>query len=738
MKWLYDKPASDWSEADPLGNGHMGAMVYGGIFSEQIDLSELTFFSGAKSMEKDNQEDAAKAFDQMRRMAGQDDFEGITRAAEKFIGKQNNYGTNLPVGKLMINFEATHAYSNYTRSLDYERGIWNCSYTLAEENEIKRECFLSWPDKVLVYRMASESSINFQLRCLPGNSQGNCLCRENQMMFHAFARENVHSDGICGVNLIGGAVIKTDGEVIALSEDICIKQAKNFCLYLTMETDFNREVSADEMMNSVRKHLVHCMEKGDANIKNDHIADISSYMERCSLTLNSENETENEMIPGMFQYGRYLLLASSREDSRLPAHLQGIWNDNVACQIGWSCDMHLDINTQMNYWPANLTGLTACNRPLFRWITEVLIPSGQVSARESYGLGGWIGEIVSNAWGFSAPYWATPLAPCPTGGIWILSHMWEHGWYTMDKEFMKLDAWPAMRLAAEFFLEYIFETEPGSGVYTCGPAISPENSFIKDGKFYHISNGCTYELVMIRELFEQLIKIERFLEVTSTEGKKAAKILPKLKPYRVNEDGTLAEWNHDFPAGDLQHRHLSHLLGLYPFAQITKAQTKELALAAEKTINQRLNPEENWENTGWARAMMLLFAARLKNGEQARKHLNSMLTKLLGKNHMIIHPPTRGAGSFANVYELDGNTGFTSGVAEMLLQSHGDVIELLPAIPEDWKCGEVKGLRARGGFQVSFAWENGKVTQVEVSGSSRGACKLEYNGNYYIFKQNNA
>lgn len=728
MEWTYNEPASRWGEADPLGNGHMGAMVYGGIFTEQIDLSELTFFSGKESIKEDNQKGAYHAFRQMRKLAIQEDFEGVTNTAERFIGKRNNYGTNLPVGKLMIDIGKKQQYANYQRSLDFGCGSWSCSYVLDGGSKVKRESFLSWVDKVLVYRMKSEKPMDCRLWFQPGNEDGVGIYQEDGIQFCALARESMHSDGICGVNLYGRAMVHTDGKMVVDTDGIQLESAKEFCIYLTMETDFRSIKTSEQIKHDIEQHLYYCLKKGEKQIETEHQKDIFSYLERCIFSLESENDTDNQIVPRMFQYGRYLLLASSREDSKLPAHLQGIWNDNVACRIGWTCDMHLDINTQMNYWPANLTGLQECNIPLFRWIRNVLIPSGRITAKESYGLEGWVAEIVSNPWGFTAPYWATPIAPCPTGGVWILSHIWEHGWYTMDREFISQCALPVMREAAKFFLAYVFETKQGDGVYTCGPSISPENSFVKEGKTYQISNGCTYEIVMIRELFEQLVTMEQFLKVSSAEGERAKEVLPNLLPYRIRADGTLAEWSHEYPANDMQHRHQSHLLGLYPFSQITPEKTKELAEAAERTMGQRLEPEQNWEDTGWARAMMLLYAASLKNGTLAGKHLSRMRTTLLDKNHMIIHPPTRGAGSFANVYELDGNTGFTSGVANMLLQSNNNTIELLPAIPKEWVKGEVRGLRARGGFQVSFSWEDTKVTKIKINGPKGASCRLKYNG----------
>jgi alpha-L-fucosidase 2 len=376
--------------------------------------------------------------------------------------------------------------------------------------------------------------------------------------------------------------------------------------------------------------------------------------------------------------------------------------------------MHLDINTQMNYWPSLVTGLSETDEPLFHWIKEDLSKAGTVTAKESYGLDGWVGELVSNAWGYAAPYWASPIAPCPTGGVWVMMQMWEYYLYCEDLEFLKEYAFPLMESAVKFFDAYLF-LEKDSQYYTCGPSISPENSFIYKGSSYQISNGCTYEILMIRELFSIYIRACVILNKPSTnlQHNIHAK-LERLMPYRIKPDGTIAEWNHNLDVADTQHRHTSHLLGLFPFAQITPEETPDLCEAAKKTLQQKLIPMENWEDTGWARSMLMLYEARLRDGEKAYQHIKSMLNNLLEPNDMIYHPPTRGAGAFDHVYELDGNTGLTSCIAEMLLQSHKGIIHLLPALPKEWETGRISGLKARGNITVEIAWEKGKMQYAKL------------------------
>ncbi|MCI9144438.1 MAG: hypothetical protein HFH87_17765, partial [Lachnospiraceae bacterium] len=465
-----------------------------------------------------------------------------------------------------------------------------------------------------------------------------------------------------------------------------------------------------------------------------------------------------------------------RRDSLLPAHLQGVWNDDVACRIGWTCDMHLDINTQMNYWISEPGNLSECHEPLFDWMENRLIPNGRVTARKCYGYGGWVGELVSNAWGYGAPYWNESLSPCPTGGIWQASDYVEHYRYGQNRDFLRNRALPVIGEAVSFFLEYLFED--GEGHLLGGPSISPENAFLVKGKKYFASAGCTYEMVMIRELFLEYLEICRELGIGGEQngepggtraggraqehreagqeqecgpaagGKKepeceetaeekwepdweemlrrVERAVPRLLPYRILPDGTLAEWNHNYEAADSQHRHTSHLLGLFPYGQITPEGTPALAKAAAASIKAKLTPYENWEDTGWARSLLALYSARLGEAEQAYRHLVSMQTILTGGNLLVMHPPTRGAGSFMEVYELDGNTGFSMAVMEMLIQSHEDCISLLPALPEMWPEGKLEGAVVRGGILLDLCWEQGKPVKITLLSRTDKKVTLRY------------
>ena len=717
----FNSAAEEWSHGLLLGNGHMGCVVYGGVDKEQIDLSEITFFSGEKSL-ANNQKDGAEAFREMRKLVSQGLDEKAIEAANGFAGIRQNYGTNLPVGCLNIVFDSEEKdIKDYHRQLNLINGVAEIRYA-AGSVQYMREAFVSNPAKKLLYRISAD--VEKQIHCtisFDGGANSYTIEIDKQRyIFCVKAHEKIHSDGECGVNLWGCVKIENiGGSVNYTHEGVIIRDADEVIISVEMKTDFIQKEEID--YDGWFKHDSLSFKKR----KEEHSNDVSSYMKRVDFILKEDVMTEL-----MFQYGRYLLLSSSREDSPVPTHLQGIWNDNVACRIGWTCDMHLDINMQMNYWLCEAGNLTECHKPLFKWMEEQVIPSGRITAKESYGMPGWSADLVSNAWGFSAPYWSSTISPCPTGGIWMASDYWEHYQYTRDEVFLRERAYPVFKEAVDFFLAYIFKEE-GDEFYTSGPSISPENSFLIDGNKHYFSNGCTYEIIMIRELFSQFLETTKQLGIDNEQVSRVKDVLPKLLAFRILPDGSLAEWRHDYPAADNQHRHTSHLLGLFPYSQITPENTPELANAARRSINFKLTPYENWEDTGWARSMLMLYAARLKDSEMAYRHIKSMQENLTHPNLLVMHPPTRGAGSFKEVYELDGNTGFSMCVIELLLQSHDGVIQLLPALPEKWRSGSIQGILARGGVTVNLEWQDGCLDKAEFIAKNTGVYCVIYKDNRY-------
>lgn len=737
---ILHSPAQAWQQSLLLGNGFMGQALYGQPAEEVVELSELTFFSGSDTVNP-YRENASAAFRKMREAAAREDFAVMAGLTGSYMGIRGNYGTNLPVGRLLLQFEGqgTRLPEGYRRSLDLDTGMAQVEYRLGDIR-VYREAFCSHEDRVFAYMLEDDSpgGMTVKVRVDTGERPGGRETYRDAYSFTAFARERLHSDGEEGVGLTGMIYpCVWDGRVRVSEEGIIMEGAHRAVLYLAMDTDYCLDPGARKHIDAAGLYRRVCRQPEEyESLRARHTADVSRLMKRQRLYLGAEEEKGTEEEKGaeellaeakaggsslrltelMYQYGRYLLLSSSREDSPLPAPLQGVWNDNVACRIGWTCDMHLDINTQMNYWISEAGDLGECHSPLFRWMERRLLPLGRRTARECYGLPGWAAELVSNAWGYAAPYWDKGLSPCPTGGVWQASDYMEHYRYGRDMAFLRKHAYPVLREAVSFFLPYLFED--GNGRLTCGPSVSPENAFLKGGEKYFASNGCTYEILMIRELFSQYLECCRELGDQAADDRELADqvegAMERLLPYRILEDGTLAEWSHNYPSADPQHRHTSHLLGLFPYSQITVEDTPKLARAAEKSIEAKLTPYENWEDTGWARSMLMLYSARLRKGHEAYRHLRSMQTALTGPNLLVMHPPTRGAGSFMEVYELDGNTGFSMTVMEMLVQSHKGVIRLLPALPGEWRDGYLEGAAVRGGIRLDLEWKDGKPLMVKA------------------------
>lgn len=852
---LFDTWAESWQQGCLLGNGFMGQVIYGRPGEEIVELSHGAFFSGSGNVDP-YPEKGAEAFAASRKAALEGDYEEIYRQTGRLMGKRGNYGTNLPVGKLHIGIEGQSPVSDYRRYLDLDRGIAGCSYGNVRNRHL-REALTSHEDHVFACRMEQTGAEMTITVSFDGgrNPYRTWAGDDGILCFETAALETVHSDGTEGSRLYGAVKLcaaDSRGEQIcpekfSLKEEsfgIRVCGAKCVVLYLSMDVWTNENGTEEaKKAENVREAVMRCVCRGleeYSGLRERHSADIGALMGRQRLKLGQwreevwelreeqsrkaeqdGNQEQNcgkgqkeaiaELSAGelldqvrqggdnrrltelMYQYGRYLLLSSSRQDSPMPAHLQGVWNDDVACRIGWTCDMHLDINTQMNYWISEPGHLSECHEPLFDWMEKHLIPNGRLTARKCYGYSGWVGELVSNAWGYAAPYWNESLSPCPTGGIWQASDYMEHYRYGQDRDFLRKRVLPVIGEAVSFFLEYLFEDR--DGYLVGGPSISPENAFWVNGKKYFASTGCTYEMVMIRELFLQYTEICRELgigegqggepgtersrgyelraeqdgecrlgskrekegnlrtkqdrewercaeqekeSVSEAEGEKGCELrtgqgqdweemlcqveraLPRLLPYRILPDGTLAEWNHDYEAADLQHRHTSHLLGLFPYGQITTEGTPALAKAAAASIKAKLTPCENWEDTGWARSLLALYSARLGDANQAYRHLVSMQTILTGGNLLVMHPPTRGAGSFMEVYELDGNTGFSMAVMEMLIQSHENCIRLLPALPKMWPEGKLEGAAVRGGILLDLYWEQGTPVKITLlSGTDR-------------------
>ena len=462
-------------------------------------------------------------------------------------------------------------------------------------------------------------------------------------------------------------------------------------------------------------------------LRTAHIAEHQRLFRRVSLTLGTNPAIEalptDERLRALqaggndpqlaalyFQFGRYLLISCSRPGC-MPANLQGLWNQHI--EAPWNCDYHININVQMNYWPAEVCNLSECHEPFFDLVDEIR-RRGRVTARELYGCRGWVAHHTSDAWWFTVPIGRTVWGLWPTGGAWCTRHLWEHYLYTRDRDFLSQRTWPVLKEAAEFFLDYLVK-DPTTGRLVAGPASSPENSFrTADGQQADTCMGPTMGQEIIWDLFTNVLAAADELGIEDTFTATVATARENLAPPRIGTNGRLLEWTREFEEPEPGHRHMSHLYALHPGRQIIPERTPELARAARKSLEYRL--AHGGGHTGWSRAWMINFWARLHDGEKAHENLLALLRKSTLTNLFDNHPP----------FQIDGNFGGTAGIAEMLLQSHADEIHILPALPSAWAAGAVRGLCAQGGFVVDIAWSNHRLETVEVHSKFGRPARLRY------------
>lgn len=724
MKLWYQKQAQEWTQALPIGNGYMGAMCYGGA-GGQFDLSENTCWSGKKEA-LPLREGAAESMKKAREFLMAGDYDRADEALENCTGVKKNYGTQVPMGKLVMAVE-TEPASVY-RELELETGVATDILEIAE-GKVRRESFLSSPDKVMAVRMTVEGKSPSFCLWLEGWSQP---CRtlwdgKNKTLHaHGRALENIHSDGLTGVSYDICLCYETDGQVNWNRRGLVIDGASYLTVFLTSATDmFEKDPQA-----VCSKRLEKAVAKGYEAVRADHIAEHSQGMNRCTFTMPdtradlptderirafADNQGGDDgLIALFFQYGRYLIFNSTRPDSQLPAALQGVWNDDRACRMEWTDDMHLDINTQMNYYPAENTGLGDCVMPLLRWIKDVLAPNGKIMAKALYDAEGWCAHTISNAFGWAAPGWDVGWGFGITCGGWIATHIWEHYLYTNDRDFLA-EYYDVLYENARF-LKDILMKDPETGELLVCPSYSPENTFLWKGTHHNLAAGGTFDTTVTRTIFTIVRKAAEILGKEDDFTRSLAETMEKLPPYRVGKHGQLMEWYKDFDEAYPDHRHTSHLLSLHPFNAIDPAESPELEAAIQMTLKRRLG--ENAKDivyANWAGALLITYYARLLDREKAGEFVKPMISFLSRDNMMITHqgPTTSVTGG---IYELDGNTGFTAGVAEILMQSYNGVIRILPAVPDSWKTGEISGMHAYGGHVVSAKWDEKSVTGTVTAG----------------------
>jgi len=737
LKLWYAQPAVRWMESVPVGNARIGAMVFGGADTARIALNESTVWSGEPS-DRHLNPGTRSYMQEMRTALFEGRYEEAMKLCQQYmVGFKRNYGSHLPMGDLLLQFNHPGTdVKDYRRELDLDEAVARVEYAIGERR-YKTEVLCSNPDDVLVIRLSSDKpgGLSFEVGMNGGDKPFEVRAEApDTLVMTGNAFEKNHSNGKTGVAFRGQIkALPTGGQLVAEGNSLKITNADAVLLLVAINTNYlGRDAAA-----LCRTQLDAAAKKTYEQLRDSHVTDHRRLFRRVTLDLGATDAAklptdkrlellksggaDPQLATLFFQYGRYLMIAGSRENSPLPLNLQGIWNDNLACNMGWTCDFHMDINTQQNYWPSESCNLTECHEPLFKLIESLREP-GTKTARNAYDCDGWVCHVFTNAWGFTAPGWALGWGIHVTGGTWLASHMWDHYEFTGDKEFLAKRAYPTLKSSAEFFLDYMVE-DPKTHWLVTGPASSPENAYRSpDGKVCTESMGPTCDVVLVRDLFEHCIEASKTLNTDADFRAKLEAAVKKLPPLQIGKDGQLQEWQQDYEEAIPNHRHMTHLISLYPSDQITPHKTPDLAKAARVSMELRTN-RPDWEDVEWSRGNLINFYARLLDGEAAHNSLLLLLTKLSDKNLMSVSVAGI-AGAPENIFAIDGNTSGANGIAEMLLQSQDGEISLLPALPKAWPTGKVTDLKARGGHEVDIAWKDGKLTEAKSHSMLDGMCKI--------------
>jgi alpha-L-fucosidase 2 len=748
LKLWYSQPAKTWNDALPLGNGKIGVMVFGNTSNERIQLNDDSMWPGSDK-EWGNPEGNKEDLNALRQLL----FDGkIVEADAMFVDKFSNKTvrrSHQTLGDLFIDFDHQNI-TDYKRTLDIDNAISTVSYK-SNGNLITEKIFVSAPDKAIMIEFTSEADdgLNGKIRLTRPEDNGhptvissvkdNILIMDGEVTQRAgkFRTNNPASatgDGDGDYALLNGVKfqtclkVKNEGGEVTVGKDYQeLKNVKKATFYLVTNSSYYFE----DYQGQNKKDLAAIKNLSFEAMQSRHIEDYQSLFSRVALDLNGhdldsiptderlqrvkDGQVDLDLETLLYQYGRYLLISSSRPGTN-PANLQGLWNNKILAP--WNADYHLNINLQMNYWLADMTNLSELNQPLFEYVDR-LIENGKVTARKNFGCGGAYLPHATDLW---APTWMrapkTKWGCSLAAGGWMAQHYWHHYEYTRDENFLKNQGFPALEAIAQFYSDWIIK-DPRDGKLISAPSTSPENEYItENGDIVASCLGSAMDQQVIDEVFTNYIKASEVLGIENEMLEKVKSQQEQLRPgFVLGEGGRILEWDRQYKENEPGHRHMSHLYGFHPGTSITASETPEIFEAVRKTLDYRL--ANGGAGTGWSRAWLINCAARLFDGAMAHEHIQFMFKKSIMDNLFALTGP----------FQIDGNFGFTAGLTEMLLQSHeANTMRLLPALPPLWKDGTIKGLKARGGFIVGMEWAEGKLTHASIFSPLGGKCKINYKG----------
>lgn len=724
----YQQPAGEWMEAMPAGNGRLSAMVYGGILRERIALGEISLWSG-KPDASNNDICGKDKLDEMRRCFFNGDPERGNELGNKYLnGLGRSFGTHLPLGDMVVDFRyPCGQIRNYRRSIDMDSSVVSVTFSCGD-TDYRREYIADYPDDVIAMRYTASRSgaitATFGLNLLrkagvKATKDGLTLAGKVDFPLH----------GVGGVSFCGEVrLLPEGGTVNATDTTVTIDGADALTIIIDVRTDYNNK----DYMQLCAATVDKAANKGYGTLRTAHVADYTALFGRMDISfgegagcqlptdtrlkLAQAGASDPKLDALFFQYGRYMLISSSRPSGMpLCANLQGIWNDNGACNMPWTCDYHLDINIQQNYWAANRANLAECNEPLFSYIS-MLADSGAVTARKMYGCSGWVAHTVCNAWGYTSPGWGVGWGMNVTGGAWLATHLWSHYLYTRDNDYLRRTGYPLLKKTAEFFMDYMVK-DPHTGYLVTGPSISPENEYVsKKGNNLSLAMMPTIDRAVVYDIYSACIEASKILGTDKAMRRRLERDIKLLPPLMIGSDGQVREWLDDVHRSDPAHRHSSHLLTLFPFGQISYTRNPDLMAAARKGLEMQTG-QKGWEDTEWSTANMLCYYARMKDAPAAYGWLQNLFRKFTRENLMTVSPAGVAMAEY-DIFSFDATEASVAGMCEMLLQSYDGFIEFLPALPRQWITGHVSGLCAEGGLVVDMSWRDGKMMSARVKATA--------------------